>query len=78
VDQPEPYAWTYTEDGIRRQVKIHTTRDGRTVVWSPRFVGDPAPWFDADYEENDPAAYFEDSDLVTLGMPVTSWSGFDS
>lgn len=76
---PEPYAWTWTdEDGIRRQAKIHTTHDDRTVVWAPRFVGDPRPWFDADCAEGDPAAYFADEDLVTIGVPVTSWSGFDS
>ncbi|MFH8405477.1 hypothetical protein ACH4FX_11985 [Streptomyces sp. NPDC018019] len=74
---PEPYAWTWTEDGIRRQAKIHVTRDDRTVVWSPRFLGDPRPWFDADYAEGDPAAYFEDADLLTLGIPVAAWSGFD-
>jgi hypothetical protein len=74
----EPYGWTYTEDGINRQVKIHTTRDGCTVVWAPRFVGDPYPWFDADRAETDPSAYYGDVDLITLGVPVTSWSGFDS
>lgn len=76
---PEPYGWTFTDDyGIRRQAKMHVTRDGRDVVWDPRFVGDPRPWFDADYAEDDPAAYFADGDLVTLGVPVTAWSGFDS
>lgn len=73
----KPYAWMYTEDGIRRQVKIHRTRDDRDVIWAPRFLGDPAPWFDADYEETDPAAYFADADLTTLGIPVAAWSGFD-
>ncbi|MFF0183476.1 hypothetical protein [Streptomyces sp. NPDC005244] len=79
METPEPYAWTWTdEDGIRRQVVIHRTRDDRDVVWAPRFVGDPRPWFDADIEEGNPAGYFEDADLITLGMPVTAWSGFDS
>lgn len=78
METPEPYAWTWIEDGIRRQAKIHQTRCGRDVVWSPRVLGDPAPWFDADYAEDDPAGYFEDADLITLGMPVTAWSGFDS
>lgn len=73
-----PRVWTWKdEDGIRRQTVIHTTRDDREVVWSPRFLGDPAPWFDADYDEGDPAAHFGDGDLITLGMPVTGWSGFD-
>jgi len=76
--KPEPYVWTYTEDGIQRQVKIHTASDGRSVQWSPRFLGDPEPWFDADYAEDDPSAYYGDDDLLTLGMPVTSWSGFDT
>lgn len=74
---PEPYAWTFTVDGIRRQVKIHWTRDGIDVVWDPRYPGDPKPWFDGDRAEGDPAAYYEDADLVTLGVPVSSWSGFD-
>lgn len=74
---PEPYGWTFTDDnGIRRQVKIHQTRDGRDVIFDPRFLGDPTPWFDADCQRYDPAGYFEDADLVTLGMPVTAWSGF--
>jgi len=77
ANSTEPYAWTYEEDGILRQVKIHTTRCGRDVVWKPRFLGDEAPWFDADYSEDDPAAYFGDEDLATLGMPVTQWAGFD-
>lgn len=76
---PEPYVWTWVDDDdIRRQTKIHMTHDGRDVQWAPRFVGDTRPWFDADCEESDPAAYVADEDLATLGMPVTSWSGFDS
>lgn len=73
----QPYGWLYTEDGIRRQVKIHTTQDDRTVQWSPRFLGDPEPWFDADMAKDNPAAYCGDDGLVTLGIPVTAWSGFD-
>jgi hypothetical protein len=74
----EPFAWTYIgEEGVRRQIKVHYTRDGDAVVWDPRAVGDPKPWFDANYDENDPDARYEDADLVTLGMPVTSWSSFD-
>ncbi|QES45176.1 hypothetical protein DEJ49_33075 [Streptomyces venezuelae] len=74
---PEPSAWTFTDgSGIRRQVKVHTTRDGCDVFFEPRFVGDPKPWFDADRAHGDPSAYYADADLVTLGMPVTSWSGF--
>lgn len=72
------YAWKWIDDDkIRRQVKIHLTSDGTELVWAPRYLGDPAPWFDADRAEDDPAAYHEDADLVTLGVPVTSWSGFD-
>lgn len=74
---PEPYAWTWDDDGIRRQVKMHVTRDGIDVAWDPRYLGDPRPWFDAERAEDDPAAYYADADLVTLGVPVSSWSGFD-
>jgi hypothetical protein len=74
---PEPYAWIYTVEGIRRQVKIHVTKDGNSVVWAPRSLGCTAPWFDADRAEDDPAAYYRDEDLVTLGKPVTAWSGFE-
>jgi hypothetical protein len=65
----EPYIHTWIEDGIQRQAQIHYTRDDRTVVWDPRYVGDPAPWFDGDYERENDAARFEDEDLVTLGDP---------
>lgn len=74
---PAPRAWTFTEDGIRRQVALHMTHDDVEVAWAPRYPGDPAPWFDADRAGGDPAAYYEDADLVTLGVPVSSWSGFD-
>lgn len=74
---PEPYGWTFTDGhGIRRQVKIHKTRDGRDVIWDPRHLGDPAPWYDADYDMDDPDAHYEDDDLATLGMPVAAWSGY--
>ena len=76
--QPEPYVWTWTEGGIRRQSKIHYTRCGHPVQWKPRFLGDPAPWFDTDHVKHDPAGYFADADLATLGMPVSVWSGFDT
>ncbi|MFE0101228.1 hypothetical protein [Streptomyces sp. NPDC059009] len=74
---PEPCAWMWIdEDGIRRQAKIHTTRDGVAVVWSPRCLGDPYPWFDADYDSSDVNARYEDADLITLGVPVSFWAGF--
>lgn len=72
----EPYIHTWTdEDGIHRQAKIHYTRDDRSVVWSPRWLGDEQPWFDGNYELGNPAAYFEDGDLVTLGDPNAPWFG---
>ncbi|WNI17681.1 hypothetical protein [Actinacidiphila sp. ITFR-21] len=65
-----PYIHTWTEeDGTRRQLKIHWTRDGRTVQWDPRFLGDPEPWFDGNHELKDPAGYVGDDELVTLGDP---------
>lgn len=71
---PQPYVWTWTdEDGICRQAKIHTTDDDRQVVWDPRYVGDPCPWFDANTQN----WRCSDAELVTLGMPATAWMGFD-
>ncbi|MFC9505475.1 hypothetical protein [Streptomyces sp. NPDC057002] len=72
----KPWIHTWTdEDGIQRQAKIHYTRDDRTVVWSPRYLGDEEPWFDGDYELSNPAAYFGDEELVTLGDPNDPWFG---
>lgn len=72
----EPFINTWTDaDGIKRQNKVHFTRDDRSVVWSPRYLGDERPWFDADYELANPSAYFEDADLVTLGDPSDPYFG---
>ncbi|MFF4699883.1 hypothetical protein [Streptomyces chattanoogensis] len=69
IDQPvrrEPWVHTWTdEDGIKRQAKIHYTRDDRSVVWDPRWLGDEEPWFDSDTEN----WRCGDEDLVTLGDP---------
>lgn len=66
----EPYIHTWVDgDGIRRQIKIHWTRDGRAVQWEPRFLGDPEPWFDGNHELTDPSGYVGDDELVTLGDP---------
>ncbi|WP_432158806.1 MULTISPECIES: hypothetical protein [unclassified Streptomyces] len=50
--------WEYKDEhGIRRQVNVHYTRIGTTVIYDPRHPDDPLPWFDADYErESDRAA----------------------
>ncbi|MFE2538986.1 hypothetical protein [Actinacidiphila glaucinigra] len=62
----EPYIHTWEDEhGILRQAKIHYTRDDRTVVWDPRYPGDPEPWFDSDTEN----WRCGDEDLVTLGDP---------
>lgn len=65
----EPYVWTWEEDGIRRQVNVHYTRIGTTVIYDPRHPGDQLPWFDADYERESDRGRWEDSDIVTLGSP---------
>lgn len=59
--------YLYTDDGIKRQSKIHVTEDGAYVMWSPRFPGDPWPWFDADGEWDDSRFRYSDRDLATLG-----------
>ncbi|MEV6309925.1 hypothetical protein AB0M10_15170 [Streptomyces sp. NPDC051840] len=72
----KPYIHTWTdEDGIQRQAKIHWTRDDRTVVWDPRYLGDPEPWFDGRYEIGTPGSYVGDEELVTLGDPNSPWYG---
>ncbi|MEU0032012.1 hypothetical protein [Streptomyces sp. NPDC006335] len=63
----EPWIHTWNEDGIQRQAQIHYTYDDCSVVWAPRYPGDPQPWFDGDRAEDDPSARYEDEDLVTLG-----------
>lgn len=72
----EPYVWEWTEDGIRRQTVIHVTQYGNGVQWAPRHPGDELPWFDAEQPFDSNAGRFADEDLITLGMPVTAWSGF--
>jgi hypothetical protein len=68
----EPYVWAWIDDdGIQRQAKIHYTRDDRQVVWDPRYLGDPEPWFDADTEN----WRCGDDELVTLGDPTAPWFG---
>jgi hypothetical protein len=72
VSQPrrvEPYVWTWEEDGISRQVNVHYTRIGTTVIYAPRHSGDWLPWFDADYEFESDRGRWEDGDIVTLGSP---------
>ncbi|MCX4598330.1 hypothetical protein OG819_55325 [Streptomyces sp. NBC_01549] len=65
----EPYVWTWEEDGVSRQVNVHYTRIGTTVIYDPRHPGDQLPWFDADYERESDRGRWEDSDIVTLGPP---------
>ncbi|WP_314223605.1 hypothetical protein [Streptomyces zaehneri] len=66
----EPYVWEYKDvHGIRRQVNVHYTRIGTTVIYDPRHPGDELPWFDADYERDSDRGRWEDSDIVTLGSP---------
>ncbi|GAB1331699.1 hypothetical protein [Streptomyces sennicomposti] len=66
----EPYVWEYKDEhGIRRQVNVHYTRIGTTVIYDPRHPDDPLPWFDADYERESDRGRWEDSDIVTLGSP---------
>ncbi|MGW2826374.1 hypothetical protein ACWC24_36125 [Streptomyces sp. NPDC001443] len=66
----EPYVWEYKDEhGIRRQVNVHYTRIGTTVIYDPRHPGDQLPWFDADYERESDRGRWEDSDIVTLGSP---------
>ncbi|NMI63145.1 hypothetical protein [Streptomyces sp. RLA2-12] len=67
----EPWIHTWTDEaGIHRQTQVHYTHDDRSVVWAPRFTGDPQPWFDGDRAEDDPSARYEDEDLVTRGDPT--------
>ncbi|CAM5523876.1 MULTISPECIES: hypothetical protein [Streptomyces] len=62
----KPWIHTWTDDdGIRRQAVIHYTRDDRSVVFDPRYPGDPEPWFDGDTVN----WRCGDEDLVTLGDP---------
>ncbi|MFM9812809.1 hypothetical protein ACKI16_30380 [Streptomyces scabiei] len=62
----EPYVWEYKDEhGISRQVNVHYTRIGTTVIYDPRHPDDQLPWFDADYESD--RGRWEDSDIVTLG-----------
>jgi hypothetical protein len=65
----EPYVWAWEEDGISRQVNVHYTRIGTTVIYAPRHSGDELPWFDADYEFESDRGRWEDGDIVTLGSP---------
>ncbi|MER0443206.1 hypothetical protein ABR738_01200 [Streptomyces sp. Edi4] len=65
----DPYIWTWEENGITRQVKVHYTRIGTTVIHDPRYPDDPLPWFDADYEGDSDRGRWEDGDIVTLGSP---------
>jgi hypothetical protein len=65
----EPYVWTWEEDGISRQVNVHYTRIGTTVIYAPRHFGDWLPWFDADYEFESDRGRWQAEDIVTLGSP---------
>jgi hypothetical protein len=62
--------WEYKDEhGIRRQVNVHYTRIGTTVIYDPRHPDGPLPWFDADYERESDRGRWEASDIVTLGSP---------
>ncbi len=62
--KPWIHAWT-DEDGIRRQAVVHYTCDDRSVIFDPRYPGDPEPWFDSGTVN----WRCGDEDLVTLGDP---------